>query len=77
MFVGIKHHFALAGLERNGRDFVGKNASVELDLLLEDFRINPNRYVHVSLFGKKDRLPKLSDSDIDRINRSMQEKAKP
>ncbi len=53
------------------------SASVELDLLLEDFRINPNRYVHLSLFGKKDRLPKLSDSDIDRINRSMQEKTKP
>ena len=48
-------------------------ATRELDLLLEDFRINPNRYVHLSLFGRKDRLPKLSNSDIDRIKRSLEE----
>nr|HRP00965.1 hypothetical protein [Flavobacteriales bacterium] len=46
-------------------------ASAELDLLLEDLRVNPNRYF--SVFGKKDRLPKLSDADIQRIQRSMQE----
>ncbi|MCW5898940.1 MAG: hypothetical protein KIT10_06685 [Flavobacteriales bacterium] len=50
-----------------------ESASKELDLLLEDLRINPNRYMHLSLFGKKDRLPKLSNSDIDRIRRSMEE----
>jgi phospholipid/cholesterol/gamma-HCH transport system substrate-binding protein len=50
-----------------------ENASKELDLLLEDLRINPNRYVHLSLFGRKDRLPKLSDSDVDRIRRALQE----
>lgn len=53
------------------------SASSELDLLLEDLRINPNRYVHLSLFGKKDRLPKLSKSDIDRIGRSLEEQKKP
>ena len=53
-----------------------ESASRELDMLIEDLRINPNRYVHLSLFGKKDRLPKLSDSDIDRIQRAMKEEGK-
>ncbi len=46
-------------------------ASRELDLLLEDLRVNPNRYF--SVFGKKDKLPKLSDSDIERIQKAMQQ----
>jgi hypothetical protein len=46
----------------------------ELDLLLEDLRTNPNRYF--SVFGKKDRLPKLSDADIERIGK-VYEKKKP
>lgn len=50
-----------------------ESASHELDLLLEDLRVNPNRYVHLSLFGRKDRLPKLSNSDVDRIKKSLQE----
>ncbi len=29
------------------------NASRQLDLLLQDFRLNPKRYVNVSVFGKK------------------------
>jgi len=29
------------------------DASLELELLLEDMRLNPKRYVHFSLFGKK------------------------
>ncbi len=29
------------------------SASRELDLLLQDFRLNPKRYVNVSVFGKK------------------------
>ncbi|WP_445722616.1 MlaD family protein [Flavobacterium sp.] len=31
------------------------NASKELELLLEDLRLHPTRYVNVSLFGKKDK----------------------
>lgn len=50
-----------------------ESASHELDLLMEDLRLNPNRYVHLSLFGKKDRLPKLSDSDVDRIKRALEQ----
>lgn len=47
-------------------------ASYELDLLLEDLRVNPNRYL--SIFGKKDRLPKLSDADIERIQEVYRKK---
>lgn len=50
------------------------SASAELDLLLEDLRMNPNRYF--SVFGKKDRLPKLSDADIERIGKVLDEEKK-
>ena len=50
-----------------------ENASRELDLLLEDLRLNPNRYVHMSVFGRKDKMPKLTNSDIERIKRSIQD----
>jgi phospholipid/cholesterol/gamma-HCH transport system substrate-binding protein len=50
------------------------DASRELDLLLEDLRMNPNRYF--SVFGKKDKLPKLSDADIERIGRVLEEEKK-
>lgn len=45
-------------------------ASHQLDLLLEDLRTNPNRYF--SIFGKKDKLPKLSEADIERIQQAYQ-----
>ena len=45
-------------------------ATKDLDLLLEDLRVNPNRYL--SLFGKKDKLPKLSEADIERIQQAYQ-----
>ncbi len=75
----------LAGLEE-GKGTMGKlmkddslyvnlnQASHQLDLLLEDLRTNPNRYF--SVFGKKDRLPKLSDADIERIQQSYQKQQK-
>ena len=50
------------------------SASAELDLLLEDLRMNPNRYF--SVFGKKDRLPKLSDADVERIGKVLEEEKK-
>lgn len=34
-------------------------ASDDLDKLLKDLRINPNRYVHISVFGKKDKSKPL------------------
>jgi len=30
-----------------------KNTSKQLELLLQDLRLNPKRYVHISVFGKK------------------------
>jgi phospholipid/cholesterol/gamma-HCH transport system substrate-binding protein len=57
-------------LMRNDSLYANLNdASRELDLLLEDLRLNPNRYF--SVFGKKDKLPKLSDSDVQRIRDAM------
>ncbi len=39
------------------------NASKELDLLLQDFRLNPKRYVNVSVFGKKQKEYAVPDED--------------
>lgn len=43
-------------------------ATRQMDLLMEDLRLNPHRYL--SIFGRKDKLPKLSDSDIERIRQA-------
>ena len=53
-----------------------ESASRELDMLLEDVRLNPNRYVNISLFGRSDKLPKLSKSDVERIKGAIQEDVK-
>ncbi len=39
------------------------NASLELDLLLQDFRLNPKRYVNVSVFGKKHKEYEVPEND--------------
>ncbi|WP_411032173.1 MlaD family protein [Spongiimicrobium sp. 3-5] len=39
------------------------NASKELDLLLQDFRLNPKRYVNVSVFGKKQKEYVVPEND--------------
>lgn len=39
------------------------SASKELDLLLQDFRLNPKRYVNVSVFGKKQKEYAVPDND--------------
>ncbi|WP_343486632.1 MlaD family protein [Allomuricauda sp. d1] len=38
-------------------------ASRELDLLLQDFRLNPKRYVNVSVFGKKQKEYAVPEDD--------------
>ncbi len=46
-------------------------ASRELDLLLQDFRLNPKRYVNVSVFGKKQKEYELPENDpADSLNRN-------
>jgi len=39
------------------------SASRELDLLLQDFRLNPKRYVNVSVFGKKQKEYEVPEND--------------
>jgi phospholipid/cholesterol/gamma-HCH transport system substrate-binding protein len=39
------------------------NTSKQLELLLQDFRLNPKRYVNVSVFGKKQKEYVPNDSD--------------
>lgn len=39
------------------------SATRELDLLLQDFRLNPKRYVNVSVFGKKQKDYELPEND--------------
>ncbi|MBU2901508.1 MlaD family protein [Maribacter dokdonensis] len=53
------------GLLMNDKELYSNlnNASRELDLLLQDFRLNPKRYVNVSVFGKKQRDYELPEDD--------------
>jgi len=39
------------------------DASHQLDLLLQDFRLNPKRYVNVSVFGKKQKEYEVPEND--------------
>ncbi len=43
-------------------------ASGELELLLQDFRLNPKRYVNVSVFGKKQKEYVVPETDPAKIN---------
>ncbi|WP_431160446.1 MlaD family protein [Flagellimonas beolgyonensis] len=46
-------------------------ASRELDLLLQDFRLNPKRYVNVSVFGKKQKDYTLPENDPAEQNQNQ------
>ncbi|MEY8779515.1 MlaD family protein [Allomuricauda sp. XS_ASV26] len=49
-------------------------ASRELDLLLQDFRLNPKRYVNVSVFGKKQKEYTLPENDPAEENNTTEQK---
>ncbi|MBR9854809.1 MAG: MCE family protein [Algicola sp.] len=49
-------------------------ASRELDLLLQDFRLNPKRYVNVSVFGKKQKEYTLPENDPAEENDTTEQK---
>ena len=53
------------GLLMNDKELYSNlnNASKEIDLLLQDFRLNPKRYVNVSVFGKKQKEYELPEDD--------------
>lgn len=53
------------------------SASNQLDLLLEDIRVNPDRYVRVSVFGgKKENKVQLSRKDIETLREQLREDLK-
>ncbi len=53
------------------------SASHQLDLLLEDLRINPDRYVRVSVFGgKKENKVQLSRKDIETLRKQLEKDLK-
>ncbi|MCM5663761.1 MlaD family protein [Galbibacter mesophilus] len=43
-------------------------SSLELELLLEDLRLNPKRYVHFSLFGKKAKPYEAPEEETEETN---------
>jgi phospholipid/cholesterol/gamma-HCH transport system substrate-binding protein len=44
-----------------------EKTSKELELLLQDVRLNPTRYVNVSLFGKKNKPYKSPNDSIKNV----------
>ena len=52
----------LGKLSKNDSLYNNLNRSAEnLDKLLRDLRINPNRYVHISVFGKKNKVKPIEE----------------
>lgn len=49
------------------------STSTQLDSLFNDMQANPKRYIHFSVFGKKDKQVKLSKKDIKMIQESLNE----
>ena len=74
--VTIQNFNAISSQIKNGEGSIGKllkddglyknleGASLQLEQLLEDMKLNPKRYVHFSLFGKK---PERYDADGNEI----------
>lgn len=46
-----------------------ESATTNLDLLMEDIRINPNRYVQISLFGRKNKTIELSKKELEELKK--------
>lgn len=71
----VKQLNTLLATVENGEGTLGKlinndalytnlaEASKELDLLLQDLRLNPKRYVHISVFGKKQKEYTFPEDD--------------
>lgn len=47
-------------------------AGNNLDLLMEDIRVNPNRYLHLSVFGRKDKNIQLSRSELEELKKYIE-----
>jgi phospholipid/cholesterol/gamma-HCH transport system substrate-binding protein len=57
------------GMLINNPDLYNKleAAADNLDLLTEDLRVNPNRYVHFSVFGRKNKNVELSKAELEEL----------
>lgn len=43
------------------------SAAKNLDYLVEDIRVNPNRYIHFSVFGRKNKSVELTKSELEQL----------
>jgi len=48
------------------------SASDNLDALLEDVRLNPSKYVRISLIERRDKSSELSGKDLEKIKEALQ-----
>jgi len=53
-----------------------ESASINLDLLVEDIRINPNRYVQFSVFGRKNKSIELTKSELEQLKEYVKDSEK-
>ncbi len=44
-----------------------ESAADNMDLLVEDLRVNPNRYMHFSVFGRKNKDVELSRAELEQL----------
>lgn len=49
-----------------------EDAGKNLDLLMEDIRVNPERYIHFSVFGSKNKSRKLSRSEMEELKKYIE-----
>jgi phospholipid/cholesterol/gamma-HCH transport system substrate-binding protein len=52
-----------------------ESAANNLDLLVEDVRVNPNRYVQVSVFGRKNKSVELTRSELEQLKEYIKNSA--
>ena len=50
-----------------------ESASKQLDLLIEDIRVHPKRYVHFSIFGRKEQGTKLTRKELQQLEKYLDE----
>lgn len=62
------------GMLINNPDLYKKleSASDNLDMLIEDIRLNPNRYIQFSVFGNKDKKVELSRSEMEELKKYIE-----
>lgn len=66
------------GMLINNPDLYNKleSATTNLDLLVEDIRVNPNRYIHFSVFGRKDKSVDLTRKELEQLQEFIKDSQK-